>query len=74
MNSSAISTIRFQTGVERKVYFGEQHVHTSWSFDAFGFGDTLTGPEDFYRYALGHPTPHPGGYTVKITKRSTGPR
>src|SRR3990172_6663835 len=57
-----------QTGVERKVYFGEQHVHTSWSFDAFGFGDTLTGPEDFYRYALGQPTPHPGGYTVTITK------
>jgi len=57
-----------QTGVERKVYFGEQHVHTSWSFDAFGFGDTLTGPEDFYRYAQGQPTPHPGGFTVKITK------
>jgi hypothetical protein len=54
--------------VEREVYFGEQHVHTSWSFDAFGFGDTLTGPEDFYRYAMGQPTPHPGGYTVKITK------
>src|SRR3990172_2797057 len=57
-----------QTNVERKVYFGEQHVHTSWSFDAFAFGDTLTGPEDFYRYALGHPTLHPGGYTVTITK------
>jgi len=53
---------------EREAYFGEQHLHTSWSFDAFAFGDTLTGPEDFYRYALGHPTPHPGGYTVKITK------
>jgi len=25
---------------ERNVYFGEQHVHTSWSFDAFAFGDS----------------------------------
>jgi len=52
---------RAQTGVERKVYFGEQHVHTSWSFDAFAFGDTVTGPADLYRYARGQPTPHPGG-------------
>jgi hypothetical protein len=59
---------RAQTGVERQVYFGEQHVHTSWPFDAFAFGDTVTGPDDFYRYAKGQPTPHPGGFDVKITK------
>jgi len=53
---------------QRNVYYGEQHVHTSWSFDAFAFGDTLTGPEAFYQYALGQPTPHPGGYEVTITK------
>jgi hypothetical protein len=23
-----------EANVERKAYFGEQHVHTSWSFDA----------------------------------------
>jgi hypothetical protein len=54
--------------VVRQVYFGEQHPHTSWSFDAFGFGNALTGPEDFYRYALGQPTPQPGGCDVTITK------
>jgi hypothetical protein len=53
---------------ERNVYYGEQHVHTSWSFDAFAFGDTLTGPEEFYQYATGQPTLHPGGYQVTITK------
>ncbi|MDX1432000.1 MAG: DUF3604 domain-containing protein, partial [Gammaproteobacteria bacterium] len=53
---------------ERDVYYGEQHVHTSWSFDAFAFGTTLTGPEDFYQYALGKPTRHPGGYEVTITQ------
>jgi hypothetical protein len=57
-----------QEGAERNVYFGEQHLHTSWSFDAFAFGDTLTGPEEFYQYARGEPTLHPGGYEVQITK------
>ncbi|MGH0037534.1 MAG: DUF3604 domain-containing protein [Myxococcota bacterium] len=53
---------------ERDVYYGEQHIHTSWSFDAFAFGDSVTGPEAFYRYARGEPTPHPGGFDVKIGK------
>jgi len=52
---------------QKNVYFGEQHLHTSLSFDAFAFGNTLTGPEDFYRYAKGKPIEHPGGYDVKIT-------
>jgi len=53
---------------ERDVFFGEQHVHSSWSFDAFAFGDTGTGPEQFYQYALGEPIVHPGGFEVTITK------
>src|SRR5206468_3914153 len=57
-----------QKNPERSVYFGEQHVHTSWSFDAFAFGDTVTGPEEFYQYALGKPTLHPGGFKQTITK------
>jgi hypothetical protein len=57
-----------QANPERNVYFGEQHLHTSWSFDAYAFGCTLNGPEQFYQYALGQPTDHPGGYKVKITK------
>jgi hypothetical protein len=56
-----------QGNPERNVYFGEQHVHTSWSFDAFAFGDTVTGPDTFYQYALGKSVPHPGGYDVRIT-------
>lgn len=57
-----------QKNPERNVYYGETHVHTSWSFDAFAFGDTVTGPETFYQYSLGKPVAHPGGYQVKITK------
>ena len=36
---------------EKNVYFGDLHVHTSNSFDAYTFG-TLA-PSDAYRYAQG---------------------
>jgi len=57
-----------QPNPERNAYFGETHVHTSWSLDAnLGFGVTQGGPEEFYKYSMGKPIQHPGGYTVKIT-------
>jgi Protein of unknown function (DUF3604) len=64
----ATPTLAQQKNPDRNVYFGEQHLHTSWSFDAFAFGDRLTGPADFYQYALGKPTMHPGGFLQKINK------
>ncbi|MGO4840145.1 DUF3604 domain-containing protein, partial [Rhizobiaceae sp. 2RAB30] len=51
---------------ERQAYFGETHVHTGWSFDAYIFGNTLTGPADAYAYAKGQPIKHPLGYDIKI--------
>jgi Protein of unknown function (DUF3604) len=53
---------------QRTLLWGEQHVHTSWSFDAFAFGNQFTGPEDFYRYARGEVITHPGGQQVRITR------
>lgn len=52
---------------ERNAYFGETHVHTSWSFDAYIFGNHVTGPAEAYKYAKGAPIKHPLGYDVKIT-------
>jgi Protein of unknown function (DUF3604) len=52
---------------QREVFFGETHVHTSWSFDAYIFGNHVTGPADAYKYALGEPIDHPLGYKIKIT-------
>ncbi len=51
---------------ERDAYFGETHVHTSWSLDAFAIGNTLTTPGDAYKYFKGEPIKHPLGYDVKI--------
>ncbi len=57
-----------QGNAERNAYFGQTHVHTSWSFDAYVFGNTITGPEDAYKYSLGQPIKHPGGYMVKLKR------
>src|SRR5215510_2177351 len=51
----------------KNAYFGETHVHTSWSFDAYIFGNHLTGPADAYRYFKGQTIKHPLGYDIKIT-------
>ena len=56
-----------QPNPERNAYFGETHVHTSWSFDAYIFGNTVNGPAEAYKYALGEPIKHPMGYTIQIT-------
>ena len=56
-----------QDAAKRQAYFGETHVHTSWSFDAYIFGNHLTGPADAYKYAKGEPIKHPLGYDIQIT-------
>ncbi len=55
-----------QPNPEREAYFGETHVHTSWSLDAFAIGNTLTTPGDAYKYFKGEPIKHPLGFDVKI--------
>jgi hypothetical protein len=56
----------FAANPERDAYFGETHVHTSWSLDAFALGNMLTTPGDAYKYFKGEPIKHPLGYDVKI--------
>jgi hypothetical protein len=51
---------------ERNVYFGETHQHTSWSFDAYIFGNHITGPADSYKYWKGETIKHPLGHDIKI--------
>ena len=52
----------------RDAFFGETHLHTSWSFDAYVFGNTLAGPEEAYQYALGKPIKHPAGFMVQLKR------
>jgi hypothetical protein len=53
---------------DRDCFFGQTHVHTSWSLDAYVIGNHITGPEECYQYAQGKPIKHPAGYEVKITR------
>jgi hypothetical protein len=50
---------------DRNAYFGELHIHSSWSLDAYVFGTRL-GPEDATKYAMGQPVIHPGGFKVQL--------
>ena len=50
---------------DRNVYFGDLHVHTKHSFDAYIFGTTAT-PDDAYEYAKGSPIQHPLGYQMQL--------
>lgn len=38
---------------ERRAFFGELHLHTSYSFDAFGFSPSRIDPDAAYRFARG---------------------
>lgn len=51
---------------ERNAYFGETHIHTSWSVDAWVMGNRITGPAEAYQYAKGETIKHPMGFDIKI--------
>ena len=45
--------------------YGDLHVHTKYSFDAYIFGVTAT-PYDAYKYATGEAIKHPLGFDMKL--------
>jgi hypothetical protein len=62
-----IIDFRADPNPDRNAYFGDLHVHTAYSFDAYVFG-TLNSPDDAYRYAKGGALDHPSGYQVQLQK------
>jgi len=53
------------TNPDKNAYFGDLHIHTANSFDAFIFG-TRTGPDDAYRFAKGETISHDGGFEIAL--------
>ena len=72
LGSAAAAALAQTRNPDREAYFGETHVHTSWSLDAWLIGNRLTDPGDAYKYFKGEPIKHPMGFEVKITPRWTG--
>jgi hypothetical protein len=58
---AALTTVAAGGGAgaqETQLFWGDTHVHTSWSVDAYAVGDYLTGPDEAYRFARGVPVLH----------------
>ncbi|MCY3926673.1 MAG: DUF3604 domain-containing protein [Acidobacteria bacterium] len=49
----------------KDAYFGDLHVHTRFSFDAYLF-QTRTNPDDAYRFAKGEAIDHPSGHQLQL--------
>ena len=65
MDKTETSTNSIAPNEDRNPYYGDLHVHTKYSFDAYVFGITAT-PDDAYRYAQGEGILHPLGYEMKL--------
>ena len=50
---------------ERNAYFGDLHVHTKYSADAYSFG-ARNGPDEAYAFARGAPLRHPSGQVIRM--------
>lgn len=44
---------------EKQLYWGDTHLHSSYSFDAYLFRNHSADPDTAYRYAKGYPVIHP---------------
>jgi hypothetical protein len=52
---------------ERNAYFGDLHIHTMYSMDAFMAGGVRTSPDDAYRFARGESIEHPSGEQLRLS-------
>ncbi|MGB0618771.1 MAG: DUF3604 domain-containing protein [Myxococcota bacterium] len=52
----------------RNVYFGDTHVHSSWSADAGNMGNRRIGPDEVYRFARGEAVTAHNGEAVRLKR------
>lgn len=52
----------------QQVYWGDTHLHTSYSFDAAMMGNKQLGPEEAYRFARGEEVQAHNGMTARLSR------
>jgi len=65
-DSPQVSATGALQGVKRNAYFGDLHLHTAYSFDAYLGRGTRVTPDDAYRFARGEPI-QVHGQTIRRT-------
>lgn len=64
--AEAVSTV--PTKVPERVYWGDLHLHTLYSFDSFTFGNKSLTPDDAYRFAQGLEVQAHNGQKAKLSR------
>lgn len=57
-----------QSRYPQRVFWGDTHVHTNLSLDAFGAGNRTVDPETAYRFAKGQRVTSQGGMQVQLSR------
>jgi hypothetical protein len=69
--TEAAASVSTAESIERNTlknaYFGDLHIHTRYSFDAYLMGTRAT-PNDAYEFAKGAGLAHPSGFEMKMKK------
>ena len=65
IQDEVIARTRPAPNPDRSAFFGDLHVHTTYSFDAYVMG-TLATPYDAYRFAKGQAIPHAAGFDLQL--------
>ena len=63
--SGAVLAMALTAGAAEHVYFGDLHLHTRYSNDAWSRAETRT-PDDSYRFAKGEALQHVGGAEIRL--------
>lgn len=70
--SAALSQQSYSPALNRpaptRVLWGDLHLHTSLSFDSFGYGNKSIGPQEAYRFARGEAVAAHNGMQVQLTR------
>jgi hypothetical protein len=56
------------TDYPQRVFWGDVHLHTKYSFDSYNFGNTTLGPDDAYRFAKGEEVVAHAGKKAKLDR------